>query len=103
MKSAGYQAIRREYCSDALTKGEGGLCSFNGSRLKIARSLRRATRASVNKMLAIRRSAKQPGKCHPNLLPCKINHNGSVDASDRHWKPSDKGESLIFYRSLFVF
>lgn len=100
MKSTRYQAIRRGCCSVAVTDGAKPgdrvrcLCfATGGSRLKIAKSPRRVPRSNIN-MLAVQKSAKQLNKCHPNLLPCKINHNGSVDASDRYWKPlDDNGES----------
>lgn len=26
-------------------------------------------------------------KCTPNILPCRINHNGPVNASKRYWAP----------------
>jgi len=38
-------------------------------------------------MLTIERSKKHRGKCTPNVLPCRINHNGPVDASKRYWNP----------------
>lgn len=38
-------------------------------------------------MLAIQKSTSNAQKCTPNLLPCKINHDGPVNASERYWKP----------------
>lgn len=39
-------------------------------------------------MLAIEKKTKgHEGKCTPNVLPCRINHNGPVDASKRYWNP----------------
>ncbi|KAH0547695.1 hypothetical protein FGG08_000184 [Glutinoglossum americanum] len=40
-------------------------------------------------MLAIRpakHSSEQ--KCTPNILPCRVNHNGPVNASERYWEPT---------------
>lgn len=42
---------------------------------------------TTNKMLAIRKSRAENQNCTPNLLPCKINHDGPVNASERYWKP----------------
>jgi ribonuclease H2 subunit C len=39
-------------------------------------------------MLAIEKSKSHRGKCTPNILPCRINHNGPVDASKRYWNPT---------------
>jgi ribonuclease H2 subunit C len=39
-------------------------------------------------MLAIEKSKIHKGKCTPNVLPCRINHNGPVDASKRYWNPT---------------
>jgi ribonuclease H2 subunit C len=39
-------------------------------------------------MLAIEKSKNHKGKCMPNVLPCRINHNGPVDASKRYWNPT---------------
>jgi ribonuclease H2 subunit C len=38
-------------------------------------------------MLAIQNPKKELQKCKPNLLPCKINHDGPVNATERYWKP----------------
>lgn len=38
-------------------------------------------------MLAIEKSKSHKGKCTPNILPCRINHNGPVHASKRYWNP----------------
>jgi ribonuclease H2 subunit C len=42
-------------------------------------------------MLAIEKSKRHQGKCTPNILPCRINHNGPVDASKRYWNPTKIG------------
>jgi hypothetical protein len=42
---------------------------------------------TTSKMLAIQKSKIEAQKCTPNLLPCKINHDGPVNASERYWKP----------------
>jgi len=39
-------------------------------------------------MLAIEKSKSHKGNCTPNVLPCRINHNGAVDASRRYWNPT---------------
>lgn len=40
-------------------------------------------------MLAIEKKTKgYEGKWTPNVLPCRINHNGTVDASKRYWNPT---------------
>lgn len=43
-------------------------------------------------MFAIRRSTNtdestEEHKCIPNILPCKIHHDGPVDISTRYWNP----------------
>jgi len=39
-------------------------------------------------MLAIEKAKSHKGRCTPNILPCRINHNGPVDASKRYWNPT---------------
>lgn len=41
-------------------------------------------------MLSIQRSSAHSGKCTPNLLPCRIEHNGPVNAADRFWRVEEK-------------
>ncbi|KAK7712184.1 hypothetical protein SLS57_007860 [Botryosphaeria dothidea] len=41
-------------------------------------------------MLSIQRSSSHSGKCTPNLLPCRIEHNGPVNAADRYWRPEEE-------------
>ncbi|KAL8758608.1 MAG: hypothetical protein Q9199_001345 [Rusavskia elegans] len=51
-------------------------------------------------MLSIqRRNTKEaPQACTPNLLPCRINHDGPVNASHRYWAPEhDKDGNLEAY------
>ncbi|KAI4718090.1 hypothetical protein E4T48_05666 [Aureobasidium sp. EXF-10727] len=38
-------------------------------------------------MLAIKKSEKSTSSCAVNVLPCRIQHNGPVNASTRHWTP----------------
>ncbi|KAI9679288.1 MAG: hypothetical protein M1817_005308 [Caeruleum heppii] len=38
-------------------------------------------------MLAIQPAKQAAGKCTPNVLPCRINRDGPVDASERYWAP----------------
>ncbi|KAE8450391.1 hypothetical protein EG329_006465 [Mollisiaceae sp. DMI_Dod_QoI] len=52
-------------------------------------------------MLAIERKTKDhEGKCTPNVLPCRINHNGPVDASKRYWNPTQTsdGKTAAYFR-----
>ncbi|TVY32132.1 Uncharacterized protein LSUB1_G007319 [Lachnellula subtilissima] len=37
-------------------------------------------------MLAIQKSKSHKGQCSPNILPCRVNHNGPVNASKRYWE-----------------
>lgn len=38
-------------------------------------------------------------KCTPNLLPCRINHDGPVNASTEYWAPeTDKGKQYHLER-----
>ena len=54
-------------------------------------------------MLSIEKSKRYHGKCTPNVLPCRINHNGPVDASKRYWNPTKtpgkKQKQLFCWRS----
>lgn len=43
-------------------------------------------------MLSIQRSSSHSGKCTPNLLPCRIEHNGPVNAADRYWRPEEEDD-----------
>jgi ribonuclease H2 subunit C len=50
-------------------------------------------------MLAIEKSKVHKGKCTPNILPCRINHNGPVDASKRYWNLSKTtGKTSVLMR-----
>ncbi|KAL2356805.1 putative ribonuclease H2 subunit C [Cryomyces antarcticus] len=51
-------------------------------------------------MLAIQQSTQRAEKCTPNVLPCRIDHNGPVSASTRYWAPEtdDKGRSVAYFR-----
>jgi len=46
-------------------------------------------------MLALQKSKAHQGTCTPNVLPCRINHNGPVDASKRYWNSSMRGMLLV--------
>ncbi|KAH8808699.1 ribonuclease H2, subunit C [Xylogone sp. PMI_703] len=50
-------------------------------------------------MIAIK-EGKSNGKCTPNVLPCRINHNGPVDVSKKYWTPSKMpdGKSTAYFR-----
>ncbi|KAL8844781.1 MAG: hypothetical protein Q9205_001483 [Flavoplaca limonia] len=51
-------------------------------------------------MLSIQRrnDNEAPQECTPNLLPCRINHDGPVNASRRYWAPEhDKDGNLEAY------
>lgn len=48
----------------------------------------------VMAILAVQKSTANDTarKCIPNLLPCRIHHDGTVDATLRYWSPeTDKG------------
>ncbi|KAJ4301591.1 hypothetical protein N0V90_003684 [Kalmusia sp. IMI 367209] len=49
-------------------------------------------------MLAIQSTNAK--KCTPNLLPARLNHNGPVNDTDRHWKPEtdETGHSHAYLR-----
>ncbi|KAL8921197.1 MAG: hypothetical protein Q9208_005807 [Pyrenodesmia sp. 3 TL-2023] len=53
-------------------------------------------------MLSIQRAnPEEPStKCTPNLLPCRINHSGPVNASSRYWSPtpSKDGHPEAYFR-----
>jgi ribonuclease H2 subunit C len=47
-------------------------------------------------MYAIQKSKDKNAKCRPNILPCRINHNGAVNASRRYWSPGTaEGKSFV--------
>ncbi|OJD40608.1 ribonuclease h1 h2 small subunit [Diplodia corticola] len=51
-------------------------------------------------MLSVQRSSQHSGKCTPNLLPCRIDHNGPVNAADRYWRPEEQndGKQIAHFR-----
>lgn len=51
-------------------------------------------------MLSIQRKDAQVGRCSPNVLPCKIVHNGPINAARRHWAPEQRadGKSVAYFR-----
>lgn len=49
-------------------------------------------------MLAIKKSEKSAPTCAVNVLPCRIQHNGPVNATTRHWTPdvgSDGNQNTV--------
>ncbi|KAI4793287.1 hypothetical protein E4T44_12685 [Aureobasidium sp. EXF-8845] len=50
-------------------------------------------------MLAIKKSENSTPTCAVNVLPCRIQHNGPVNATTRHWTPqvSADGKSNTAY------
>ncbi|KAI4742631.1 hypothetical protein E4T50_06985 [Aureobasidium sp. EXF-12298] len=50
-------------------------------------------------MLAIKKSGSDTPSCAVNVLPCRIQHNGPVNATTRHWTPevSADGKSNTAY------
>lgn len=53
---------------------------------------------NLNKMLSIQTSSKS-AKC--NILPCRINHTGSTNATEKHWIALD-GEDGSTPESLSI-
>jgi ribonuclease H2 subunit C len=52
-------------------------------------------------MLAIQSPQERVEKCTPNLLPCRVDHNGAVSASTRYWNPEvEVGESKYYAISI---
>ncbi|OBT72397.1 hypothetical protein VF21_07482 [Pseudogymnoascus sp. 05NY08] len=51
-------------------------------------------------MLSIQKSSKHRGKCTPNALPCRINHNGRAEVSKRYWMPTKRndGKTVSYFR-----
>ncbi|KAK8192016.1 ribonuclease H2, subunit C [Phyllosticta capitalensis] len=49
-------------------------------------------------MLSIQNKSSQ--KTIPNLVPCRIDHNGPVNATERYWKPhpDNDGTQTTFFR-----
>ncbi|KAF2083272.1 ribonuclease-like protein H2 subunit C [Saccharata proteae CBS 121410] len=43
-------------------------------------------------MLAIQQTKTSADKCTPNLLPCRVHHDGPVNATDRYWRPANDGD-----------
>ncbi|KAI9789987.1 MAG: 3'-5' exonuclease [Peltula sp. TS41687] len=49
-------------------------------------------------MIALSSESKRTQKCTPNVLPCKVNHTGPVNASSRLWSTNiDNDEKLTAY------
>ncbi|GAB7356663.1 hypothetical protein MBLNU459_g7379t1 [Dothideomycetes sp. NU459] len=51
-------------------------------------------------MFAIQKRDVQSASCNPNILPCKIAHNGPVNAARRHWAPQRQpdGKTAAYFR-----
>ncbi|PVH87422.1 ribonuclease H1 small subunit [Cadophora sp. DSE1049] len=51
-------------------------------------------------MLALEKSKSHRGKCTPNVLPCRIYHNGAVNTSKRYWNPTVQpdGKTTAYFR-----
>ncbi|MCJ1231558.1 hypothetical protein MMC12_008235 [Toensbergia leucococca] len=51
-------------------------------------------------MLAIQSKSGPKDVCTPNILPCRIHHDGPVAASSRHWAPeiSEDGKNTAYFR-----
>jgi hypothetical protein len=43
-------------------------------------------------MLAIKKSETNTTNCAVNVLPCRIQHNGPVNANTRHWTPQESSD-----------
>jgi hypothetical protein len=51
--------------------------------------------------LAVQTAQNKLPKCTPNLLPCKINHDGPVNASERYWKAeTGEGMNTLLYSKI---
>ena len=45
-------------------------------------------------MLSIESKTHRSRTCAPNVLPCRVHHNGPVNATERYWSPrTDAGKS----------
>ncbi|KAF2494324.1 hypothetical protein BU16DRAFT_540802 [Lophium mytilinum] len=51
-------------------------------------------------MLAIQIPSTKSPECTPNLLPARLNHDGPVNATERHWNPetTENGDTTAFFR-----
>ncbi|KAJ4390665.1 hypothetical protein N0V93_004263 [Gnomoniopsis smithogilvyi] len=51
-------------------------------------------------MLSVRQSNGTAAKCTPNLLPCRIHHDGPVGATGSYWTPStaSDGKRISHFR-----
>lgn len=53
-------------------------------------------------MIAIQKSQRiaTPSKCTPNLVPCRVHHDGPADASGRYWNPEVNwdGTTATYFR-----
>ncbi|KAI9878159.1 MAG: hypothetical protein M1830_001728 [Pleopsidium flavum] len=51
-------------------------------------------------MLSIQSKTEQPQKCTPNVLPCRVHHNGPANATERYWSPSTDadGKKVAYFR-----
>ncbi|OCL14409.1 ribonuclease H1 small subunit [Glonium stellatum] len=51
-------------------------------------------------MLAIQQSDSKSAKCALNLIPCHLNHDGPVNATERYWnpEPDTDGTHTAYFR-----
>ncbi|MCJ1366136.1 3'-5' exonuclease [Acarospora aff. strigata] len=51
-------------------------------------------------MLSIDLNTGRSRTCTPNVLPCRVHHNGPVNATERYWSPStgDDGKQVAYFR-----
>ena len=71
------------------------LCSTNTFPAKTVASPPKVSTRPLFDMLAVQ-STKQTGSCTPNIFPCRIHHDGPVNASERYWAPTTAdGQCLL--------
>ena len=66
----------------------------------MAQVMRRQPSSSNSAIVSITKSKFQPWKCSPNVLPCRINHDGPVNAAKRYWDPTTEadGTKTAYFR-----
>jgi ribonuclease H2 subunit C len=54
-------------------------------------------------MLAIRSAKSKSEPCVPNVLPCRVNHNGPMKVTKRYWQPEKtEGKRMVFTVSVIA-
>ena len=38
--------------------------------------------------------------CTPNILPCRVHHDGPIESFDRYWNPSSDEHRMVPYNPL---